>query len=54
MLFELATDPPGFTLDEPLESLGERLCLPEWLEPNRSQIAQRVAPIVLHKSGVAQ
>ncbi len=47
VLFELATDPPGFTLDEPLEALGERLCLPEWLEPRRGQIEARVAPIVL-------
>ena len=47
VLFELATDPPGFTLDEPLEKLGGRLCLPAWLEPRRSQIEAHIAPIEL-------
>lgn len=37
-LFELATDGPGFTVDEKLESLGEKLVLPPWLEPGRAQI----------------
>ena len=37
-LFELATDGPGFTVDETLESLGERLVLPPWLEPQRAEI----------------
>jgi glyoxalase family protein len=50
VLFELATDPPGFTLDEPIESLGEALCIPAWLEPNRSTIEERLAPIELHKA----
>jgi len=50
VLFELATDPPGFTLDEPIESLGEELRIPEWLEPRRSFIEKRLAPITLHKS----
>jgi len=50
VLFELATDPPGFTLDEPIESLGEELRIPQWLEPKRSLIEQRLAPITLHKS----
>jgi glyoxalase family protein len=49
VLFELATDPPGFTLDEPLEALGERLCLPEWIEPQRARIEARVMPIELRK-----
>ena|SRR5579871_1375351 len=49
VLFELATDPPGFTFDEPLESLGEELRIPEWLEPQRSLIEARLAPIKLHK-----
>ena len=47
VLFEIATDPPGFTVDEPLESLGEKLQLPEWLEPNRSAIKQRLPPLSL-------
>lgn len=37
-LFELATDGPGFTVDEKLESLGEKLVLPPWLEPRRAEI----------------
>ncbi len=50
VLFELATDPPGFTADEPLDSLGERLCLPKWLQPQRALIEQRLAPITLKKA----
>ena len=50
VLFELATDPPGFALDEPLESLGEVLKLPPWLEPKRSLIQKQLPAIELHKS----
>ncbi len=50
VLFELATDPPGFALDEPVESLGEALRIPPWLEPQRAQIEATLAPITLHKS----
>jgi len=42
-LFEVATDGPGFAVDEPAESLGERLILPPWLEPRRAEI-ERVLP----------
>jgi glyoxalase family protein len=49
VLFELATDPPGFSLDEPIESLGEALRIPEWLEPRRELIEKRLLPITLHK-----
>jgi glyoxalase family protein len=38
VLFELATDGPGFTTDESLEHLGEQLVLPPWLEPHRREI----------------
>lgn len=38
VLFEIATDPPGFTVDEPAESLGGALRLPPWLEPERERI----------------
>ena len=38
VLLEVATDPPGFTIDEPLLELGRRLRLPPWLEPDREQI----------------
>ena len=36
VLFEIATDPPGFTIDEPLAQLGTHLKLPPWLEESRS------------------
>lgn len=49
VLFELATDPPGFAYDEPLESLGEELRIPAWLEPHRSVIEKSLAPITLYK-----
>jgi glyoxalase family protein len=38
VLFELATDGPGFTADEDLEHLGEQLVLPPWLEDHRREI----------------
>ena len=38
VLFELATDGPGFAVDEDREHLGETLVLPPWLEPARSRI----------------
>ncbi|MGH2371937.1 MAG: ring-cleaving dioxygenase, partial [bacterium] len=38
VLFEIATDGPGFTADEAPEGLGSRLILPPWLEPQRAQI----------------
>lgn len=38
VLFEVATDPPGFAVDEAVEALGTTLKLPEWLETRRSQI----------------
>lgn len=37
-LFEIATDGPGFAVDEPSAALGERLVLPPWLEPQRERI----------------
>ena len=38
VLFELATDGPGFDRDEDMEHLGEQLILPPWLEPERQKI----------------
>jgi len=38
ILFEIATNPPGFAVDETVESLGSSLKLPEWYEPRREQI----------------
>ncbi len=42
VLFEIATDPPGFAVDEPVESMGCALMLPEWLEPRRGEIEARL------------
>jgi predicted esterase/catechol 2,3-dioxygenase-like lactoylglutathione lyase family enzyme len=47
VLFELATKPPGFTVDEPVERLGERLMLPPQYEPVRAQIEAALPPIHL-------
>jgi glyoxalase family protein len=47
VLFENATDPPGFTFDEPAERLGEALKLPPWLEKRRADIEQVLLPIEL-------
>jgi glyoxalase family protein len=46
VLFELATPSPGFTIDEPLESLGEKLSIPPRLEELRPQIEATVKPLV--------
>jgi glyoxalase family protein len=48
VLFELATDPPGFTYDEPIETLGEAVKLPPWLEPQRARIEAVLPRIELH------
>ncbi|MEK4090491.1 ring-cleaving dioxygenase [Viridibacillus sp. FSL H8-0110] len=47
ILFELATDEPGFTSDEPLETLGEQLALPPFLEPQREKIEAKLRPLTL-------
>jgi glyoxalase family protein len=45
MLLEIATDEPGFLVDEPPESLGRGLSLPPWLEPERAAIEAGLEPI---------
>lgn len=45
VLFEIATDQPGFTFDEPVESLGTRLGLPPRLEPHRAEIEAALPPL---------
>ena len=45
VLFEVATDGPGFTVDEDADSLGEELILPPWLEPRREAIAAELPPL---------
>jgi len=44
-LFEIASDDPGFAVDEPLESLGETLSLPPFLEGQRAMIEARLKPL---------
>lgn len=53
ILFEIATDTPGFTIDEPLAELGTNLMLPPRLEPERSQIEQVLPPLRLPAPGSA-
>jgi len=45
VLFEIATDPPGFTVDEPLEKLGASLKLPSQYEPIRSKLVKALPPL---------
>ncbi|HEY2855390.1 MAG TPA: VOC family protein [Gemmatimonadaceae bacterium] len=47
VLFELATNPPGFAIDEPVDRLGERLMLPPQYEPHRAEIEAVLPPIHL-------
>jgi glyoxalase family protein len=47
VLFEIATDGPGFAADEPEEHLGERLALPPFLEPDRERIEAGLKPLGL-------
>jgi glyoxalase family protein len=50
ILFEIATDPPGFTIDEKPEDLGKQLKLPEWLEPVRGKLEQVLPPLNMPKA----
>ena len=43
ILFEIATNPPGFAIDESPETLGKALKLPEWVEPRRAEI-EKILP----------
>ena len=45
ILYELATIGPGFTTDEPAESLGERLALPPDFEHLRAQVEPQLTPL---------
>jgi glyoxalase family protein len=47
VLFEIATDPPGFMIDEPAETLGTRLQLPPWYEHQRAAIEAALPPLHL-------
>ncbi|WP_442956499.1 ring-cleaving dioxygenase [Paenibacillus sp. YIM B09110] len=45
ILFEIATDPPGFARDEAPDALGEKIMLPEWFEEHRELIERNLPPI---------
>ena len=45
VLFEIATDPPGFAVDEPVETLGQALMLPPRYEPMRAKIERVLPPL---------
>jgi len=45
VLFELATEEPGFTVDGPVEELGRRIILPPWLESRRDEVEARLTPL---------
>jgi glyoxalase family protein len=47
VLFEFATDGPGFGIDENMDHLGESLILPPWLEPFRGEIESALPPLVM-------
>jgi glyoxalase family protein len=46
-LFEIATDGPGFSIDEAPATLGEQLILPPWLEPRRAEIEKGLPPLTM-------
>jgi glyoxalase family protein len=54
VLFEIATDGPGFAVDEDPATLGEHLVLPPWLEPHREQIEAALPPIKLPVSSASR
>lgn len=47
VLFEVATDHPGFIIDEPVDALGSNLKLPSWLEADRTELERALPPIAL-------
>lgn len=52
VLFEIATDAPGFAVDEPETELGKHLKLPEWYEPRRTDIENHVRKITSPEYGI--
>jgi glyoxalase family protein len=51
LLFEIATEEPGFTVDGPVEELGRNVILPPWLEPQRAAIEARLTPLPDPRAG---
>jgi glyoxalase family protein len=54
VLFEIADDAPGFTVDVPLEQLGSTVILPPRLEPQRAEIERRLTPLPDPRAGWAK
>lgn len=54
ILFEIATDPPGFAVDEASDALGEQLMLPSWFEPQREAIEASLSPFQIREIEVKQ
>ena len=50
VLFEIATDAPGFTIDERPEALGSGLSLPPWFQVRRDRLDQTLTPLVIPKN----
>ena len=53
VLFEIADDGPGFTVDGPVEELGTRIILPPQFEPQRAAIEARLTPLPDPRAGRA-
>lgn len=53
-IVELATAGPGFLIDEPIETLGQGLMLPEWLEPHRADIERTLTPLIIPDIRIAE
>ncbi|WP_084820238.1 ring-cleaving dioxygenase [Mesobacillus campisalis] len=51
ILFEIATDPPGFAVDEPIEELGQKLMLPSWLESKREELEKTLPAVQVLMKG---
>lgn len=49
ILFEIATDSPGFTVDEAKEELGKKLMLPSWFEDKREEFEEKLPPVEVRK-----
>jgi glyoxalase family protein len=54
VLFEIATDGPGFATDEDAEHLGEKLSLPPFLEERREEIEARLEPISASRNAASR
>ncbi|UUY05270.1 VOC family protein [Svornostia abyssi] len=51
ILYEIADDAPGFTVDGPVEELGTKIILPPWYEPERAEIERALTPLPDPRAG---